>query len=101
MVEIFQDELMICNRCEHIFFQWDEKGEYNHCPNCNSCQICGCCPCNKSDCYYCGETVAYKTIRKSLLEWSASFNGYDGKFKEFKKAPQRLMTQLRKEYYEN
>ena len=33
------------------------------------CEDCGCCPCNKEDCDWCGDKVAYRQARKSMLTW--------------------------------
>lgn len=96
---------MNCNRCgtEYNFDDnYDEEtyelldGDYQYCPCCNSCQECGCCPCNKDDCYWCCENVAYEKIRQQLLLWASAYKERD---RELKKEPQRLMAELRKSYY--
>lgn len=91
------DELgeQTCNRCDHTWNYNDLADDEWGCPECRSCQICECCPCNKPTCFECGPNIAYKEIRRQLLNWSISQTGYDGTFEYWRKEPQRLMALLR------
>ena len=57
-----------CNRCKK---PWAD-GHGGYCASCGSCGECGCCPCNDATCYWCGEHVSYRAVRKSLLESSTA-----------------------------
>ena len=83
-----------CNRCQEPWV--DGPGGY--CANCKSCGDCGCCPCNREDCWWCGEHVGYRAVRRSLLAWAMAERQGPGGGKSL--AVQMAMRSVRQAYWD-